>query len=157
MRPRKEQNPSAIYSHQQHLNVAIGMSTVPLFTKFHVNSLSIIGGVAQWVTRLTCDWWIPVNREFERHQKSLVVTLIAQYWLVPGTDSSVFYISKILFHNQTKINEYKLSNVGKVSYSRKLITYHVFRCFFHRQRTHVVEEMIFGHETVFEYFSIDLP
>jgi len=31
-------------------------------------------------------------------------TLIAWYWLVPGTDSSVIYISKnCLFHNRTKI------------------------------------------------------
>ena len=27
------------------------------------------GGVAQWVTRLTRDRWIPVSREFEPHQR----------------------------------------------------------------------------------------
>ena len=26
-------------------------------------------GVAQWVARLTLDWWIPVSREFEPHQR----------------------------------------------------------------------------------------
>jgi len=38
------------------------------------------------------------------------VTLIAQYWLVPGTDSSIIYISRIvLLHNQINTIEYKLN------------------------------------------------
>ena len=27
------------------------------------------GSVVQWVARLTRDWWIPVSREFESHQR----------------------------------------------------------------------------------------
>ena len=34
-----------------------------------------IGGVAQWVARLTRDRWIPVSREFEPHQKAPVDSL----------------------------------------------------------------------------------
>ena len=35
--------------------------------------------------------------------------------------------------------------------------YRVLWSFLPRKRTHVVEEMIFGQETVFDYFSIYLP
>ena len=28
----------------------------------------MVGGVAQWIARLTRDRWIPVSREFEPHQ-----------------------------------------------------------------------------------------
>jgi len=38
---------------------------------------------------LNCYRWIPASREFESHQGpalslSMIFTLIAQYWLVPG-------------------------------------------------------------------------
>jgi len=73
------------------------------------------GGVGKWVARQTRNRWIPVSRDFEPNQKLLLFpwarnfTLIAWYWLVRGTDSSVIYISKnCWFHNQTKINKYKL-------------------------------------------------
>ena len=52
---------------------------------------------------------MPVRQEFEPYQWLLLfpraksfthIGVIAQYWLVPGTDSSMIYI----VHNQTKIN-----------------------------------------------------
>jgi hypothetical protein len=37
-------------------------------------------------------------------------TFIAQYWLVPGTDSSVFVqLADIVQHNRTKMKLYKLN------------------------------------------------
>ena len=69
---------------------------------FPVKLLPEWGCVAQWVARLTRDWWIPVSREFEPHQRPPLftwarnVTLIASYWLFPETDSSVIYMSKKL-------------------------------------------------------------
>jgi len=37
-------------------------------------------------------------------------TLIAMYWLIPGTDSNVIYTSKkFLFYNRSRINYYKLA------------------------------------------------
>ena len=42
---------------------------------FHFNWMAQGGGVAQWVTRLTRDQWIPVSREFESHQRPPVVSL----------------------------------------------------------------------------------
>ena len=38
--------------------------------------------------------------------------MIAHYRLVPGTESSVIYLS--LFHNITKINEYKLVEIVEI-------------------------------------------
>ena len=64
-------------------------------------------GVAQWVARLTHDRWIPVSCEFEHHQRPLLfhwarnLTLIASYWLVPGTDLSMIYLSKKLLVSQS--------------------------------------------------------
>ena len=61
--------------------------------------------MALWVARLTR--WIPVSREFEPHHRPPLFplernfTLIAQYWLVPGTDSSVIYISKKMLVSQS--------------------------------------------------------
>ena len=58
--------------------------------------------------RLTRDRWIPLSREFEPNQRLPLFpwarhcNIIAKYWFVPGTDSSVFCISKYcLFHNRT--------------------------------------------------------
>ena len=55
----------------------------------------------------TTDQWIPASRECEPKlfPRPRSFTLIAQYWLIPGTDSSMIYISKhCVFHNWTKTN-----------------------------------------------------
>ena len=79
-------------------------------------SLQVISVLAQAVFLLCkCFFvlaqWMPVSREFEPQQKIPLFlcernfTLIAEYWLVPGTDSSLIYISKhCWFNNQTKMN-----------------------------------------------------
>ena len=66
------------------------------------NTLLQLFTVAQWVARPTRDRWIPVSREFEPHQRPQLFPcarnfiLIAKYLVVPGTDSSMIYISKIV-------------------------------------------------------------
>jgi len=60
------------------------------------------------VARLTRSRWMPVSREFEPHQRLPLFplarnfNLIAYYWLVPGTDSSVIYISIACFTIELK-------------------------------------------------------
>ena len=57
--------------------------------------------------KLTSTLWMAVRGDL---QQAPIVTLIAQYWLVPGTDSSIIYISRIVWlHNQIKTIEYKLN------------------------------------------------
>mgnify|MGYP006890252893 CR=1 FL=1 len=90
-----------------------------VWTVFFTDVCVCVGGVglAQWVACLTGYLELPVSREFEPHQRLLLFpsaknfTLIAQYWLVPGMYLSAIYINKSgLFHNQTKINLYKLNH-----------------------------------------------
>ena len=106
------------------------------FTRSTYNLVSVRNGVAQWVACLTRTRWMPVSREFEPQQRSPLFpwarnfTLIAKYWLVPGTDSSVIYIRKqCLCHNRTKINKYKL-NIRKSDMFRfcVLVTDERFPC-----------------------------
>jgi len=49
----------------------------------------------------------------ERHSLNtsitrLTVTCHLKYWLIPGTDLSIIYVCYCLFHNQTKMNLFKL-------------------------------------------------
>mgnify|MGYP007091384092 CR=1 FL=1 len=93
----------ASYIEYAHLVISVKCTTQCHFKRGAVGSASdswlvdtcqswVRGGMAQWVARLTRDWWIPVSREFEPHQRTLLFpwarnfTLIAYYWFVPGTD-----------------------------------------------------------------------
>ena len=57
--------------------------------------------MAQWLTSLTYNWWMPISRKFEPQQRLLLFplarnfTLNAQYWLVQGTDLGVILICRI--------------------------------------------------------------
>jgi len=65
------------------------------------------GSMAQRVALLSQNWSV---MSFKSHQRLLLYpwaknfTLIAKYWLVPGTDSSVILISKINQLKQISIN-----------------------------------------------------
>ena len=55
-----------IYEHLQMTDLKI-MTILPAY---HVICfVTMRGGVAQWVARLTFDRWIIVSREFEPHQR----------------------------------------------------------------------------------------
>jgi len=58
----------------------------------------------QKLTHLTCYWWMSVRFEFKHILGSSCLlehetncTVIAQYWFVPGTYSSMTYIDRITF------------------------------------------------------------
>ena len=73
--------------------------------------------MAQWVAHLTRDQWIPVSREFEPNQRPPLFPLSKKLYsnclvLVGsrnGFERDLHKQKQCLFHNQTKINEYKLT------------------------------------------------
>ena len=74
------------------------------------------GSVVLWVAHLTRNysvWSLSPDKSSRVSLEQETLQSLKEYWSVPGTDSSVIY----LFHNQTKINEYKLINTIKFNHS----------------------------------------
>jgi hypothetical protein len=86
-----------------------------------LESVIIYGGMAEWLTHWTSNIMIdsrmgsnPV-RGMSLFPGARNFTFIAQYWLVPGTDSKVCLEAYSFLHNRTKINSVK-AKFRKVEY-----------------------------------------
>ena len=78
----------------------------------------VMGSVSDLLSVDACQSWFEPRQRLPLFPWTRNFILIAKYWLVTGKDSSVIYRSKkFLFHNRTKINEYKLKGLYLHLYS----------------------------------------
>ena len=74
-----------------------------------ISWLSSRGGLMNYLACRVQIWWMPVSEFKHRFRLPLFSLEQDTYFLVPGTDSRMSYINRIVFHKQNKVNKYKLN------------------------------------------------